>query len=210
MVGQTLAAQGVTRELVPRHVSVKEAVFPVIKFPGVDPVLGPEMKSTGEVMGIDASFGGAFAKAQIAAGTALPVAGRVFISVPAESYDAVVPIARRLAGVGFGVVATRGTGAHLRQAGLAAEIVNKVVEGSPHTVDLIRRGDVALVINTPSGAESFRDSFPIRRSALECRVPYFTTIAAAAAAAQAIELLARGALPVQALQDHHRSVAAEA
>jgi carbamoyl-phosphate synthase large subunit len=210
MVGQTLAAQGFTRELVPRHVSVKEAVFPFIKFPGVDTVLGPEMKSTGEVMGIDASFGGAFAKAQIAAGTALPVAGRVFISVPAESYDAVVPIARRLAGVGFGVVATRGTGAHLRQAGLAAEIVNKVVEGSPHTVDLIRRGDVALVINTPSGAESFRDSFPIRRSALECRVPYFTTIAAAAAAAQAIELLARGALPVQALQDHHRSVAAEA
>ena len=136
----------------------------------------------------------------------LPIKGRVFISVPAECYDAGVPVARRLAGVGFGLVATRGTGAHLRAAGLPAEHVNKVAEGSPHTVDLIRRGDVALVINTPSGAESFRDSFPIRRTALECRVPYFTTIAAAAAAAQAIELLARGSLPVTALQEHHRSV----
>jgi carbamoyl-phosphate synthase large subunit len=207
MVGQTLAAQAFTRELVPPHVSVKEAVFPFIKFPGVDTVLGPEMKSTGEVMGIDATFGGAFAKAQIAAGTALPVRGRAFISVPAECYEAVVPIARRLAGVGFGLVATRGTGAHLRAAGLTAELVNKVVEGSPHTVDLIRRGDVALVINTPAGAESFRDSFPIRRSALECRVPYFTTLAAAAAAAQAIELLAGGTVRVEALQEHHRRVA---
>ncbi|HWP65484.1 MAG TPA: carbamoyl-phosphate synthase large subunit [Candidatus Limnocylindria bacterium] len=210
MVGRSLAAQGFTQELVPSHVSVKEAVFPFIKFPGVDTVLGPEMKSTGEVMGIDASFGGAFAKAQIAAGTALPTAGRVFISVPPECYDAVIPVARRLAGVGFGLVATRGTGAHLRAAGLPAEHVNKVAEGSPHTVDLIQRGDVALVINTPSGAESFRDSFPIRRTALECRVPYFTTVAAAAAAAQAIELLARGRLGVEALQDYHRRVAATA
>jgi carbamoyl-phosphate synthase large subunit len=210
MVGQTLDEQGFTRELHPTHVSVKEAVFPFIKFPGVDTVLGPEMKSTGEVMGIDGAFGAAFAKAQIAAGTELPVRGRAFVSVPLDSYDAVVPIAARLAGIGFGLVATRGTGLHLRAAGLACDLVNKVQEGSPHAVDLLRRGEIALVINTPSGAGSYRDSFPIRRAALECRVPYFTTIAAAAAAAQAIELLARGALEVKPLQEHHRSVAAEA
>src|SRR4029453_6857384 len=117
----------------------------------------------------------------------------------------VVPVARRLAGVGFGLVATRGTGAHLRANGLPAEAVKKGGEGSPHAVDLIRRGDVALVINTPSGAESFRDSFPIRRTALECRVPYFTTIAAAAAAVGGIETIPRGPVMVRPLQEHYRS-----
>jgi len=189
---------------------VKEAVFPFIKFPGVDTVLGPEMKSTGEVMGIDADFGAAFAKAQIAAGTELPVRGSAFISVPADKYDEVVPVARRLASVGFGLVATRGTAAHLRAVGLTVEDVKKVQEGSPHAVDLLRRGDIALVVNTPAGAGSYRDSFPIRRTALECRVPYFTTLAAAAAASEAIALLARGALGVESLQAHHRRVAEEA
>jgi carbamoyl-phosphate synthase large subunit len=204
MVGTSLVAQGFTREIVPTEVSVKEAVFPFIKFPGVDTVLGPEMKSTGEVMGIDASFGAAFAKAQVAAGTLLPAGGRAFVSVPEAEWDAVVPIARRLAARGFALLATRGTAAHLTAAGLTVETVRKVSEGSPHIADAIRRGEVALVINTPAGADSVRDAFPIRRSALECRVPYFTTIAAAAAAAEGIDLMSRGPFTVCPLQDHHR------
>ncbi len=203
MAGTSLQAQGFTQEIVPQHVNVKEAVFPFIKFPGVDTVLGPEMKSTGEVMGIDTSFGAAFAKAQIAAGTVLPTEGCVFISVPQEAYDAVVPIARRLAGVGFRLSATHGTAAHLRTFGLTVEAVNKVKQGSPHVVDALKAGQVALVINTPSGLESFRDSFPIRRTALETRVPYFTTIAAAAAAAAGMELMRRGPFTVLPLQDHY-------
>jgi len=204
MVGRTLAEQGVTREIVPVHVSVKEAVFPFIKFPGVDTVLGPEMKSTGEVMGIDQSFGAAFAKAQIAAGTLLPTGGRAFLSVPQADYAAVTPVARRLASCGFRLIATRGTAAHLQANGLDVEVVNKVSEGSPHIVDRLKRGDVALLINTPAGADSFRDAFPIRRTALECQVPYFTTIAAAAAAVGGIELMARGPFTVRPLQEHHR------
>jgi carbamoyl-phosphate synthase large subunit len=203
MVGRSLAAQGFTREVAPAHVSVKEAVFPFIKFPGVDTVLGPEMKSTGEVMGIDGSFGAAFAKAQIAAGTVLPRGGTAFLSVPESDFPGIVPIARRLAACGFRLLATRGTAAHLRSAGLAVETVNKVQEGSPHIVDALRRGEVALVVNTPAGAESVRDSFPIRRTALECQVPYFTTLAAAAAAAEGIALMARGPFTVRPLQAYH-------
>ncbi|MCW5891521.1 MAG: carbamoyl-phosphate synthase large subunit [bacterium] len=203
MVGRSLRDQGFTEERVPRHVSVKEAVFPFIKFPGVDTVLGPEMKSTGEVMGIDATFGAAFAKAQIAAGTLLPTSGTAFVSVPAASYDAVVPIATRLAAAGFRLVATRGTAGRLREAGLGVEVLNKIQDGGPNVLDLMKRGDVALVVNTPSGVGSVRDSFPIRRTALECRVPYFTTIAAAAAAAAGIELLREGPFQVLPLQEHY-------
>jgi carbamoyl-phosphate synthase large subunit len=203
MVGRSLADQRFTAEIVPAYVNVKEAVFPFIKFPGVDTVLGPEMKSTGEVMGIDASFGAAFAKAQVAASTFLPTSGRAFISVPEEEQQAVLPVARRLAAAGFRLLATRGTAGHLRAAGLAVETINKVQEGGPHIVDALRRGEVALVINTPAGADGFRDSFPIRRTALECRVPYFTTLAAAAAAAEGIELMARGPFVVRPLQEHH-------
>jgi len=204
MVGRTLADQGFTAEIVPTHVSVKEAVFPFIKFPGVDTVLGPEMKSTGEVMGIDASFGAAFAKAQIAAGTLLPAAGNAFISVADGDKAAVVAVARKLVGRGMTLLATHGTAAALRAAGLAVETLNKVQEGSPHVVDALRRGEVALLVNTPAGAESFRDSFPIRRTALECRVPYFTTLAAAAAAAEGMELMGRGPFGVRPLQHYHR------
>ncbi len=203
MMGRSLVDQGFTEEIVPAHVSVKEAVFPFIKFPGVDTVLGPEMKSTGEVMGIDASFGAAFAKAQVAAGTLLPTSGRVFLSVPDVEKEHAVAVARRLAPRGFALLATRGTADALRAAGLVVEVVNKVQEGSPHVVDAIRKGDVALVINTPAGAESFRDSFPLRRAALECRVPYFTTMAAAAAAAEGMDLMSRGPFAVRPLQDHH-------
>src|SRR5213593_4473665 len=204
MVGRSLAAQGFTAEVVPAHVSVKEAVFPFIKFPGVDTVLGPEMKSTGEVMGIDGSFGAAFAKAQIAASTILPAEGQAFISVPEADYEGVVPVARRLARAGFTLLATRGTAGHLRTAGLAVEVVNKVSDGGPHIVDALRRGEVALVVNTPAGADSQRDAFQIRRAALECRVPYFTTLAAAAAAAEGIDLMGRAPFTVRPLQEHHR------
>jgi len=205
MVGRSLADQGFTSEIVPGHVSVKEAVFPFIKFPGVDTVLGPEMKSTGEVMGIDATFGAAFAKAQSASGTLLPTSGSAFVSVPQGSYEAVVPVAQRLARAGFRLLATIGTGTRLRAAGIEVTILNKVQQGGPHIVDFLRRGEVALVINTPSGAESYRDSFPIRRTALERRVPYFTTIAAATAAVEGIETIARGPVMVRPLQEHYRS-----
>jgi carbamoyl-phosphate synthase large subunit len=204
MVGRSLREQGFTREIVPAQVSVKEAVFPFIKFPGVDTVLGPEMKSTGEVMGIDASFGAAFAKAQVAAATLLPTSGRAFVSVPEAEWGAVLPVARRLVEQGFSLLATRGTAGHLRAAGLAVEDVNKIGDGSPHIGDALHRGEVALVINTPVGVDSVRDAFPIRRIALECRVPYFTTIAAAAAAAEGIALMRRGPFGVRPLQDHHR------
>jgi carbamoyl-phosphate synthase large subunit len=203
MVGRTLEDLGFTAEIVPQHVAVKEAVFPFAKFPGVDTLLGPEMKSTGEVMGIGSSFGAAFAKAQIAAGTVLPEGGAVFISVRDEDKPAVVSIAARLARGGFRLVATRGTAQYLRRHGLTVETINKVLEGSPHVADAIQSGAIAMLINTPKGYGPNRDSFLLRRSALECRVPYFTTVAAAEAAAEGVELLQHEALTVCSLQVHH-------
>jgi carbamoyl-phosphate synthase large subunit len=207
MAGQTLAELGFTREIVPSHVSVKEAVFPFLKFPGVDTVLGPEMKSTGEVMGIGDSFGQAFAKAELAAGTVLPQTGSVFVSVRPEDHADAVPVARRLRDLGFTLVATRGTAGVIAAAGIAVEVVNKVFEGSPHVVDALDAGAIALVINTPQpDAQSLRDSFSIRRTALERKIPYFTTIAGAQAAAEAIAVLRAGPLSVKPLQDYHRSL----
>jgi len=204
MVGRSLDDLGFTEEIVPSHVSVKEAVFPFNKFPGVDTLLGPEMKSTGEVMGIGASFGAAFAKAQIAAGTVLPTQGAVFISVREEDKVALLPTAARLARAGFALIATSGTAAYLRQHGLTVAPINKVFEGSPHCVDAIQGGQIAMVINTPKGFGPNVGSLAVRRSAGECRVPYFTTVAGAEAAAEGVELLQREALTVCALQDHHR------
>jgi carbamoyl-phosphate synthase large subunit len=204
MAGKSLRELGFTREIVPAHVSVKEAVFPFIKFPGVDTILGPEMKSTGEVMGVDSSFALAFAKAEIAAGTLLPLQGQIFLSVRDHDKPALLPIARRLVENGFTLVATRGTAAYLSNAGIAVEIVNKVMEGSPHIVDAVRAGTIAVVINTTDGARSVADSFSIRRSALECRVPYFTTVAAAGAAVEGIARLRQGLLNVRPLQEYHR------
>jgi len=204
MAGQTLADLRFTEEVVPRHISVKEAVFPFSKFPGVDTLLGPEMKSTGEVMGIGASFGEAFAKAQIAAGSLLPQQGAVFISVRDEDKLAVLPTAQRLARAGLSLLATHGTAAFLRRHGLQVVAINKVAEGSPHSVDALQRGEIAMVINTPEGVGANLDSFTIRRSALDCRVPYFTTVAGAEAAAEGVELLQREALAVCPLQDYHR------
>jgi carbamoyl-phosphate synthase large subunit len=203
MVGRKLRDLGVTSEIVPTHVSVKEAVFPFLKFPGVDTLLGPEMKSTGEVMGIDGSFGMSFAKSQLGAGTVLPRSGKVFVSVLDSDKPAVLEIARRLVGCGFGIVATRGTADFLAEHGIDVERINKVREGSPHSVDALRRGEIAMVINTPEGAAASLDSFSIRRTALETHVPYFTTISAAEAAAEGIAMLRRGALRVRALQDYH-------
>jgi carbamoyl-phosphate synthase large subunit len=181
---------------------VKEAVFPFNKFPGVDTLLGPEMKSTGEVMGIDASFGIAFAKAQLGGGMRLPKGGRVFISVRDEDKRGAAEVAKRLHRMGFEIVATRGTVAYLAARGVPSETVNKIQDGGPHIGDQIKKGEVAMVINTPQDAHSHADSFLIRRLALDYQVPYFTTMAGAEAAAEGIEYLERGELDVKALQDY--------
>ena len=203
MAGKTLDELGFTQEVIPDHVNVKEAVFPFIKFPGVDTILGPEMKSTGEVMGVDQSFAMAFVKAQFAAGNILPETGTVFLSVRDRDKPALLPIARQLVENGFSLVATRGTCAFLQQHELPVEMVNKVLEGSPHIVDALQAGSIDLVINTTEGAQSIQDSFSIRRSALECQVPYFTTVAGAGAAVEGIARLKQGLLGVCPLQDYH-------
>jgi carbamoyl-phosphate synthase large subunit len=205
MVGRTLAELGV-REIVPPHVGVKEAVFPFVKFPGTDTLLGPEMRSTGEVMGIDRDFPMAFAKAQIGAGTRLPTdpnKGAAFISVRDEDKEAVLEVAKKLHDLGFRIVATHGTAKFFRDRGVAADGVNKVLEGRPHCVDAIVNGEFSIVINTSSVGQAIKDSFSIRRTALTKDVPYFTTIAAARAAALAIASLKRGALDVRSLQEYH-------
>jgi carbamoyl-phosphate synthase large subunit len=188
MAGRTLAAQGVVREIVPPYYSVKEAVFPFIKFPGADTVLGPEMKSTGEVMGVGASFGEAFVKSQLGAGERLPSSGRVFISVRDGDKARSVEIARALAQLGFGLVATRGTAAALAAAGLEVTPVNKVAEGRPHIVDMIKNGEIALIVNTVEEKRTaVRDSYSIRRAALQRRVTLYTTLSGARAACHGIE-----------------------
>ncbi|MBN8608614.1 MAG: carbamoyl-phosphate synthase large subunit [Caulobacterales bacterium] len=183
------------------HVAVKEAVFPFARFPGVDPVLGPEMRSTGEVMGLDANFAAAFAKSQIASGTVLPTEGAVFISVKDSDKPAIVAVARDLIALGFRVLATGGTADRLKAEGLNIERVNKVAEGRPHIVDVMKNGGVQLVFNTTEGAQSYRDSYSIRRTALTQNIPYYTTVSGARASIQAIRLLKTGApLGVRALQ----------
>jgi len=185
MAGKTLAQQGVSGERIPDFYSVKEAVFPFIKFPGVDSVLGPEMKSTGEVMGVGGSFGEAFGKAQVAVGHAIPHRGRVLLSVKTEDQAALAEVARYLCAAGFELVATEGTAAALTDAGLPVQRVNKVKEGRPHVVDRIKNDEFAMIINTTAGAQSLKDSYTIRREALQHRVTYFTTLAAARAAVEA-------------------------
>jgi carbamoyl-phosphate synthase large subunit len=201
MVGRTLKDLGLNGPVSPRRVSVKESVFPFNKFPGVDTLLGPEMKSTGEVMGIDASFGLAFAKAQLGGGMRLPNGGRVFISVRDEDKPSAAAIARKLSRSGFQVVATRGTAAYLETEGIPSEVVKKVQEGTPHIADQITNGEIAMVINTPDDAHSQADSYLIRRCALDYQVPYFTTMAGADAAAEGIEYLKEHDFEVTALQE---------
>src|SRR5208283_3159028 len=173
MAGRKLAELGFDRERVPAHVAVKESVFPFARFAGVDTLLGPEMKSTGEVMGLDTSFAAAFAKAQLAASTDLPLAGQVFISVRDADKPLLEPIARGLTAMGFELVATGGTARHIQRLGLVCAAVNKVAEGGPHVLDLMRANRIAVVINTPD-QEGTADSFSIRRTALELRLPFFT------------------------------------
>ena len=203
MAGKSLRELGFTQERIVRHMAVKEAVFPFIKFPGVDSILGPEMKSTGEVMGIDSAFGKAFAKSQLSTDGGLPRKGKVFISVRDKDKPAVLKIARELVRLGFQLLATRGTGEYLRGAGLAVESVLKYKEGRPHIVDHIKNGEVALVINTPEGKASQHDSYYIRRNALVYNLPYYTTIAGAWAATQGIKAILEGQLEVLSLQEYH-------
>jgi len=200
MAGAKLAEFGLDDDAIYRHVAVKEAVFPFNRFPNVDVILGPEMKSTGEVMGLDVSFERAFLKSQLGAGVKLPESGTAFISVKESDKGAAVTLARRLSEMGFRVVASRGTAARIREAGLACDIVNKVLEGRPHCVDAIKSGDIQLVINTTGGGQSVADSFDIRRSALTQGVPHYTTLAGARAAVHAIAALRAGTLDVAPLQ----------
>ena len=185
-----------------RHVAVKEAVFPFARFPGVDLILGPEMKSTGEVMGLDTDFGRAFAKSQLGSGTSLPFEGRVFVSVRDQDKRALVEPCRQLFEMGFGLIATNGTAQALGAQGLPVTRINKVSEGRPHIVDLMLSGGIQLVFNTTEGAQAIADSFSLRRTALTNGIPYYTTVAGARAAVQAIKALRAGNLEVAPLQSY--------
>jgi carbamoyl-phosphate synthase large subunit len=202
MAGETLASLNLKKPK-PDHIAVKEAVMPFNRFPGVDVVLGPEMKSTGEVMGLDVNFGRAFAKSQVGAGLKLPQAGTVFISVKDADKEFALAPARALLDMGFEIVATRGTAKFLRESGLEVKNVNKVLEGRPHIVDAIKNGEIQLVFNTTEGAQALADSFSIRRTSLHQKIPYYTTMAGAAAATQAIAALRTGSLEVAPLQSYN-------
>lgn len=203
MVGKTLPELGFTEEIVPEHICVKESVFPFIKFPGVDTILGPEMKSTGEVMGIDTEIRKAFAKAQMAAGNNLPLAGTAFISVKDEDKPKVADAAQKLSELGFSILATSGTASYLENAGISCKVVKKVMEGRPHVVDHLKNGEVQLVINTTFGEKEVAQSYSIRRTSIIRRVPYFTTIAGAKAAVGAIEVLINEGFTVKAIQEYY-------
>jgi carbamoyl-phosphate synthase large subunit len=202
MVGQSLASQGIRSEVTPPYFSVKEAVFPFVKFPGVDTILGPEMKSTGEVMGVGKTFGEAFVKSQLGAGTKLPRSGKVFLTVKNNDKPRAVEVARALANMKFELVATKGTAAAITAAGIACTVVNKVTEGRPHVVDMIKNNEIALVINTvEERRNAIADSRQIRTSALLARVTTYTTIAGAEAAVEGMKHLDN--LPVYSLQELH-------
>ena len=209
MLGKTLRELGFSEPVRPRHISVKEAVFPFSRFPHADILLGPEMKSTGEVMGIDRSFGLAYAKSQMAAGFEIPLSGKVFISVHDHYKDRILPVAKTLARMGFEILATRGTADRLREHGVAAETVRKVSEGQPHMLDHIKNGDIRLVINVSLGLRSSRDAYHIRRGALLYSVLYTTTISGAEALAEAIDALQKGSWAVAPLQTYHQTLASE-
>jgi carbamoyl-phosphate synthase large subunit len=204
MAGRTLKEQGIATEKEMKHVAVKEAVFPFDKFPGVDTILGPEMKSTGEVMGIDEDFGRAFWKAQASVNNRIPLSGKIVISIRDEDKPGICDIVRRLFAVGFSVIATKGTAAFLDNKGLPVEVINKVAEGRPHIVDLIKNKEIVFVINTVSDAQAQKDSFSIRRSALQYGVPYTTTVAGARAVVSAIEMLKQKKITIKPIQEYHR------
>ena len=207
MLGSTLASQGFAEEREVSHIAVKEAVFPFIKFPGVDTILGPEMKSTGEVMGIDYDFRKAYVKSQLSAGSPLPTSGKVFLSVKNRDKRAVLQIAKRLAEMGFSLVATIGTAKLLQRQGMTVEVVHKVNENyRPNIVDLMKRGEIALVFNTPEDGRARRDSYLIRRTAVTQNIPYYTTVDGAQAAIGGIEALLKGEISVKPLQEYYHPV----
>ena len=207
MLGKTLKELGLTKEKELTHVAVKEAVFPFDRFPGVDTILGPEMKSTGEVMGIDEDFGLAYAKAQAASCNRIPTSGKIIISVKDKDKPLTVEIAGKLTDMGFRLIATRGTAQFLKENGIEMEVINKVTEGRPHIVDLIKNREVNFIINTVTGTQAQRDSLSIRRSALQFKVPYTTTISGARAVIKAIEMLQKKEVSIKSIQEYHKSVA---
>ena len=203
MAGESLSAFDLSDRPQIGHVSVKEAVFPFSRFPGVDIILGPEMKSTGEVMGIAPTFRSAFAKAQLGAGSSLPLGGTVFISVKDRDKAYAASLAERLSTLGFDLMATDGTASNLASGGLTVRRINKVLQGRPHCEDAIINGEVQLIINTTEGAQAIKDSFPIRKAALNHNIPHYTTIAGASAAVDAIEALSESTeLEVTPLQSY--------
>jgi len=207
MLGKTLKELGLTKEKELTYVAVKEAVFPFDRFPGVDTILGPEMKSTGEVMGIDEDFGLAYAKSQAASYNSIPTSGKIIISVKDKDKPHTIEIARKLADMGFRLIATRGTARFLKLNGIEMEVINKVTEGRPHIVDLIKNREVNFIINTVTGTQAQRDSLSIRRSALQFKVPLTTTISGARAVIKAIEMLQKKEVSIKSIQEYHKSVA---
>jgi carbamoyl-phosphate synthase large subunit len=201
MVGRTLDEQGLGADPVPGYVSVKESVFPFAKFPGVDIVLGPEMRSTGEVMGIDTDFAAAFAKSQIAASTRLPDSGTVFVSVAPRDRQAIVPVAAKLSAMGYRLMCTSGTAQALSEHGIPLSTVRKIHEGRPNLLDHMANGQIALIVNTPSGKGARTDEGRIRAAAVSHGIPCITTVSAAKAAVAALERLRQRPLDVYALQD---------
>ncbi len=202
MAGKSLRELGILEDIIPKHISVKEAVFPFVKFPGVDTILGPEMKSTGEVMGIGETFAEAFAKSQLGANVKLPLSGNVFISVRDADKKHVVSAAEKLYKAGFGILATGGTASFLEEKGIVVRRINKVLEGRPHIVDAIKNGEVQLVVNTTQGAQAVADSFSIRRESLMHGLAYYTTVAGAKAVADGICALKEHELGVKPIQDY--------
>ena len=204
MVGRTLAELGLDRERRVDHYAVKEAVFPFVKFPGVDSLLGPEMQSTGEVMGVGRTFGEAFAKALLATGDELPARGTVFVSVRDGDKRATVEVAQDLVRLGYEIVATRGTARALTRDGVRCASVNKVLEGRPHIVDMLKNGEIDMIVNTTEGKQAIADSYTIRRTALQYGIPYFTTVAGARALVEAIRTPGTGV--VRSMQELHAEV----
>jgi carbamoyl-phosphate synthase large subunit len=201
MLGETLADLGYTEEIIAPYVAVKEAVFPFAKFREFDPILGPEMRSTGEVMGISDTFGTAFGKAQLASGNGLPSSGKVMITVNQLDRANALPIARRFHEMGFGLVATAGTQRHLGEAGVPSDRVYKVSEARPHAIDLMVNGEIQLLINTPLGKASQHDDYALRQAAIAHRIPYTTTLSGASAACDAILALREEPRAVRSLQE---------
>jgi carbamoyl-phosphate synthase large subunit len=206
MAGRTLASQGATREIIPDYFSVKEAIFPFLKFQNVDPILGPEMRSTGEVMGVGRKFGAAFARGHEAAGIKAPTTGKVFLSVRDADKERLLPIAKEVLARGFSLVATGGTAAFLGERGVPCERINKVLEGRPHIVDLIKNGEIVYIVNTTEGKQAIADSFSIRREALQQRVTYSTTVAGARALVHSLDF--QGDEDVHSLQELHKELSA--